>query len=596
MNNLYKYSKNVVLFITSSLAGIMLFLWTISLNLGISVMTPDFHRDLFEKNNIYDEAQSEINNMVHSIFIDLSSQSPQLSEQQKEIFTILQDSISPEMVKINLDTITDGLFKYFNDEKSFLPDIIIDTDSLSSKNPNEAAEDSLEDFPDTTNSEYVLSKIKRVSLNAILLSINRGDILDMLLFIKFFYFTVDFVPIFCALILALLFLKALLFSKNSKEMLKWLSGLLMTCGILNIIAAILCLVYSFRILPRNMYMLSMTIPLKSKVLLSYIQDCLTPIIIFCITSGILMALLSFLVSSLKGATDKFSSLSIFKLKLPAKHKKIMEYAVIMLLLVFSLSFLSFEVYSYKKDFDSNNFSNLISKLTNSNSYTEIISAKDDTIYTLLIKLVDVEDKSPVSGIQISVTGKTDNPEKHHNIAGITDETGSVKFTLGKGTFHLIFSPVHEATDYILPSPFFCDLKSVGTTMLTVNIDKHEAITQSSGIAEIEVMDENNLPVEGIELYVDSVQQATQDTEPTPSEESTGSLAVQYTEESDNSNKFFSLTNEEGIAVFKLPSGLYTINFSPDKFPRGYKAPESFEINCSPDLTTRYTIRLVKSPV
>jgi len=88
---------------------------------------------------------------------------------------------------------------------SFLPDIIIDTDPTSLQSSNAAEGDSSEDTSDITNSEYVLSKIKRVNLNAILLSINRSDILDMLLFIKLIYFIMDFAPVFCALLLLLLF-------------------------------------------------------------------------------------------------------------------------------------------------------------------------------------------------------------------------------------------------------------------------------------------------------------------------------------------------------------------------------------------------------
>jgi len=160
MNNLYKYTKNIALFITSSLAGIILFVWIMSINLGTSVMTSGFHKKLLEKNNIYDEVQNEINNLVQSIFTDLSRQLPQLGDQQEEILAILEGSISPQMVKTNLDTIADGLFKYFNGEKSFLPDIIIDTDPTSLQSSNAAEGDSSEDTSDITNSEYVLSKIK----------------------------------------------------------------------------------------------------------------------------------------------------------------------------------------------------------------------------------------------------------------------------------------------------------------------------------------------------------------------------------------------------------------------------------------------------
>jgi len=53
-------------------------------------------------------------------------------------------------------------------------------------------------------------------------------------------------------------------------------------------------------------------------------------------------------------------------------------------------------------------------------------------------------------------------------------------------------------------------------MLTVNLSKNQALTQSTGITEIEVLDENNHPVEGIELYVDSEKNSPQHPEPTPS--------------------------------------------------------------------------------
>jgi len=145
---------------------------------------------------------------------------------------------------------------------------------------------------------------------------------------------------------------------------------------------------------------------------------------------------------------------------------------------------------------------------------------------------------------------------------------------GKGTFHLAFSPAEGSTDYILPSPFFYELKSVGTTMLTVNLSKNQALTQSTGITEIEVLDENNHPVEGIELYVDSEKNSPQHPEPTPSADVLHSASSKNPEPSGNPDRFFSVTNEEGIAVFKLPSGIYNVKFSPDKLPKDYK-PRNF---------------------
>jgi len=74
-------------------------------------------------------------------------------------------------------------------------------------------------------------------------------------------------------------------------------------------------------------------------------------------------------------------------------------------------------------------------------------------------------------------------------------------------------------------------------MLTVNLSKNQALTQSTGITEIEVLDENNHPVEGIELYVDSEKNSPQHPEPTPSADVLHSAS----------------SKKEGIAVFKTSS-------------------------------------------
>jgi len=76
-----------------------------------------------------------------------------------------------------------------------------------------------------------------------------------------------------------------------------------------------------------------------------------PVICIFTASGILMVLLAFLVVSLNKVANKFSSvnINIFKFKnFSIKHKKILKYTTIMLLLIFSLSLFCFELYSFKK--------------------------------------------------------------------------------------------------------------------------------------------------------------------------------------------------------------------------------------------------------
>jgi len=114
---------------------------------------------------------------------------------------------------------------------------------------------------------------------------------------------------------------------------------------------------------------------------------------------------------------------------------------------------------------------LISRLTNSNSYTEVISAKDDTIYMLQIKLVDAKDNSPISGIQINVNGKRTIPKSTTTSQAKPMKPAPLNSHWEGNLSPGIFS-AEGSTDYILPSPFFYELKSVGTTMLTVNLSKN----------------------------------------------------------------------------------------------------------------------------
>ena len=73
--------------------------------------------------------------------------------------------------------------------------------------------------------------------------------------------------------------------------------------------------------------------------------------------------------------------------------------------------LAYNVHSFKKDFNANNFSNIVSKYTNYNSATEVVSAKNETIYTLQINLVDSDTNDPVENIEIKVDGKTETGDR-----------------------------------------------------------------------------------------------------------------------------------------------------------------------------------------
>ncbi|TYQ16443.1 UNVERIFIED_CONTAM: hypothetical protein Cloal_2984 [Acetivibrio alkalicellulosi] len=565
MNNVLVYFRKTTNVITIIFASIFLFFFLFSTILTTTVMTSEFHKNLFDKNNIYYETQSIIELSLDSIIEGIKEQSPQLSEQQNEIIYILQNSISPQMINTNIDKIRDGIFQYFWGETRFLPDIYMDTDSSNIQNSGikeSQSEDSI----------HVFNSIQKISLNAIIMSINPTDIFDKLLLIRFLFFCINNIPWFSLIMFSLLFLLQLIvYTKNMSRIWNWLFDTFIFCSILFTILGIVVKIYSHSLLSSHINVLENITPFNSILILNYIKDCIFILSILSVGSGTFLFLLALTIVFFKRTIYKHTMIkSIFNHNVFQKHNKVYKYIILIVLFISIFSSLAYNAYSFKSEFNLNNYSNIISKYTAPNSVTQIVSAKNETIYTLLIKLVDSDTNDPIKNININVNGKDQIQGKFFNESEITDEKGTAKFNLRKGTFNISFSSYFE--QYILPSPFLFDLNSVGTTIITINLDKSK---NSYGIIEIEVIDNNNEPIKGIEVYLEN-------------------LDTSFMKDIKlDSIVNYSLTNIDGLAVLKKDEGTYIVSFSENKFPEEYILPDSFEVNIYPGITTRYTIRLAK---
>lgn len=576
MRSLLHRLKNVFIIITSVISGIFLFLVVLSLIFKNTVMTADFHKNMFEKNEVYSEAQRVIDSSREDVVRLIKGQSPELNEQQKEIIYILENSTSPEMVRINLDNINQDIFQYFNGKRRFLPDIYVD---MKPPNLDDAYGEN-----QTANSNYVSNRITRLNLNALIMSINRSDILEVFLLIKLVFFFVNSIPKFFIPAILFMLLIQMIISKRAGKIGKWLLYLCFSCSFLLIVFAICIYIYSHNMLPNLINEAALPIPINQDVLLSYIQDSVSLPALLCLLSGMFLFLLTYIFVIINKAVYKsVVNKRVFKFSFMKNHTKLLKYTLCTFLFAASIFGLAYNVHSFKKDFNANNFSNIVSKYTNYNSATEVVSAKNETIYTLQINLVDSDTNDPVENIEIKVDGKTETGDRHYNLSKVTDHEGTAKFHLGKGTFYIDFSSTQLSDNYIMPSPFYFDLTSVGTTIITINLDKYNEM-ENYGIVEIEILDENNEPFEGIEVFIE-ILESTENLE----EEDENSF-----EPGDEPDRYFSITNLDGIAVFKMEEGTYKADFSEDKFPQEYIVPEPFSIKILPGIVSRYTIKLAKS--
>lgn len=575
MKVLTKVLKHILFITTVVLTGLCLFTFILSLNINNTLMTAKYHETLLTKNGVYTYVNNLINTSLDGIFNDLKIE--QTSDQNAELLKILENTTSPEMINMNINSITEQIFQYFRGERKNLPDIYIDINTPLSLKESE------KNYVDASASD-ISKKIKKINLQAILLTLNRTDILEQLTLVKFLYFVASHITGLSILFVALILLLILMLYRKSNAIIKWLISVLFFCGLLNLAFGAALFIYLNRVLPDSIYLFTMALPFNSELIMSYINDLLFPLSFFCLILGVVFPILSILIYTFRKTFMKILRvIRVLASKLPIKSKLIFKYGVMTFILIFIMFGMGFNLYAFKSGYESNSFSNVVSRLTNTNTVTQVISAKDDTIYTLQIKLKDATTDMPISGIKISVAGQSKIPKKYYNVSGITDKEGFAKFILGQGTFHLSFTYPAFSSEYTLPSPFFYEIKSAGITILTVNMAKSKP---ADGIGEIEVLNEENLPVNNLELYLD--------------EEIKLETALEQESDPDNNSlessdaktaKYYSVTNNEGIAVFKLPPGKYYTSFSKSKFPDSYEIPEIFEMNISSDYVTRYTIRI-----
>lgn len=581
MRTFLYYFKNTFAILTSIICGLLLFLIILSLILKNTVMHSDFHKNMFEKNDIYVETQKIIDNSREDVVSLIKGQSSELNGQQKEIIYILENSTSPEMVRINLDNINHDIFEYFNGERRFLPDIYVDMKSPSL--------DTASTENQLTDSNYVSNKITRLNLNALIGSINRSDILEILLLIKFIFFFINSIPKFFLLAILLMFLIQIIILKKFNKIICWLLYICFSCSLFLIFFAISIYIYSNSMLPNKLHEVIWSIPINLATLLSYIQNTLSSLALLSLLSGAFVFALAYIFIFIKKTLPKvIINKNIFKFTFIKNHKKLFRYITCSFLFISFLFGLGYNTYSFKKDFNANNFSNIVSKYTNSNSVTEVVAAKNETIYTLQVNLVDSDTNDPVQNIQIKVDGKTEVSNRHYNLSETTDNEGIAKFHLGKGTFYIDFLASSPSDNHILPSPFYFDLTSVGTTIITINLDKYNDV-ESYGIVEIEILDDNNEPFKGVEVFIENLQQLHK-TE-------SGDVTMQQLDavnSDDLPDKYHSITNSDGIAVFKIDEGTYKTEFSENNFHQEYIIPEPFSIKVLPGIVSRYTIKLAKS--
>ncbi len=215
---------------------------------------------------------------------------------QKELVLLLKKSITPEIIKLNINNLREGIFDYLLGKKSSLPDLYLTLDPKVLNN---------------SNIQYdSLKNLNKINLDTLLSFINREDILNCILYLRLLCYCLSILPNTVLLFYMILFFLYVVLSKKSNEIFKWVQTSLITCCILCSTTIIGVYIYENLYLSSDIYPITMSIPLEKDVTLKYLQSLLKHMLnILAIQTVIIIMIIIGLSLSLKALLLHFSKIA-----------------------------------------------------------------------------------------------------------------------------------------------------------------------------------------------------------------------------------------------------------------------------------------------
>jgi hypothetical protein len=568
-DRLKKFSAPVL----AVISGILLFAAAAAASLDGSIFNSSFHLGLMERYGIYSQLEKTADNALKNYLSEIKSGPSENKVQAEQLFSLIGKAVTADMVRLNTDSIVKGLINYFSGEVRFLPDIYM---KPAGENSAQASQNDLQQL--SSLPENSLAGIDTISLNGVLLYMDRNDIINALSEVRLFSFVLSYAPVFLVLLSLFLLIPAVMLAMRSKIK-ACLSLAAAAAGVSGIASACLMLVLSRLYLPEYLSSSPLTEYIQYDALYGYVKSCVqrpaAGIAVFGAALLVIACLVRLLPRHLKFLQKPASNRSFVKMlphpdcaKFLANHGKALAGGLLALLLAGALLI---QAEAMKGDFHLKDLGTSLAILRGKSPYSAVTSARDDTVYSVEVRTVDRQSGAPIQGLEMRLEGKLSDSGKDYSESGTSDESGKTRFDLLKGSFQLEFDRSLFPQAYALPSSYPFEINAAGTTIITVNLEKNEG--KKTGIAEILVLGIDNKPLENLELSA----------EESPVEG----------EEAASAGKVYSFTNQDGVAVFKLTEGSYKVSFMEPAFPQQYLIPEPIEIEVTGDASANYSLKLAK---
>ena len=498
-----------------------------------TVLNSSFHKKLFLKHNICFYTYNYICDTIDSLGEHKDSA---VNSFENNLIKTIKSSISLKFVSLNLESIRNGMFKYFNGEKEFLPDVsFFNIDNIDKFTQNIPASN--------------FRPLKKVNLSTILGTFHLNNVLNSLFLIKFFFFVIKFIPVYLSIFALFILFINLIFTKNDKLIYYMTKYYFIFLSLFCILLGIL-----FIILPNNLIISQ--IPHMNKtlnnIIVNYISNLLYPIsIMFFITS----ILSFFILINFK----KF--LYIFYRSSTPTNKIFYSNSLYVAMTLIIIICISYRLNLLKNLIKSNKFDTIICSNKN------VLSVKDNTIYAIQVTVLDSKTKMPIPGIAVSMTGISHDGAYFNNMSR-TNSSGNILFKTAKGKFYVDFVSDLFPPEYILPKRSQVIFENAKTIAIPVYLKYVNSSQDDFGNILVTILDSSNTPYPNIQVC--------------------------FTSKDNPDDKVYSITNSSGVAVFKGRPGSYIVSTSKTKFPKNsYKIPNNFEVYLENGTQKKYIIKLTK---
>lgn len=550
------------------ISGILLFAAAAAASLDADLFNSSFHLNLINKYGVYSQLEKAVDNSLKNYLKDVESGPAEDEKQKEQLFSLVNSAVTPDMVKLNTDALVEGLMEYFSGEARFLPDVY-----LKPANAKPAPESNGAIEQASPAERQPLAGIDRISLNVLLMYMDRYDVINALSEIRLARFALSYAPVFLSLFSALLLVLAMTFA-GGREVKARLSQAILAAGVSGIAASILVFGLGLLYLPVYLASSPLTKNFQRDALYGYLRACIERPAVLLAVFGVVLLAMAFITrllpkTILKDIIRKLAPRPAFIKKLirfpvPGVSKKYVKALAGTLLVLLLAGAFMVKAEAMKGDFHSKDLGAALERLRGINPYTRVIAARDGIIYSVEVRMVDRESGDPVQGLEMSLDGSSADGNKAYSESGTSDSSGKARFNITKGDFKLEFDPSKFPESYKMPAPYPFEITTAGTTIITVSLEKTEA--KNPGIAELLILGADNKPLENLELMAEA-------------------------EGGADSGKVYSFTNRDGVAVFKLPEGRYVVTFIESSFPGQYISPAPLGIETADDETVKYSLKL-----